>query len=398
MKDKNLTRYNPSQQLEFLRHKSRKLGLILYGVEENYLKVLRSILPASIKDSLFLLITDRGQNLLDGISKETREKFQLKVEELINQCCSFLTIEQLISFSVEIQRDEKIKRERVREEFLSAMSNSQQSIKEPYGSVSLEMNSPLDNPYYVDGFISSSLQGDVDLGAKNNAVDLNEGNSNKQIIEGNPSKSSVQKEENSSLDVIKDKKKDLDILQSLFLMARDSFRKGAQSDQSANPIDQEDRDLLNKVNSNESKESFLPVTPLELAQWMDSIEFALNRRLLDLSHSLNIELLRAGLVNNLLPMSLLEAALKGQLETQSSPSNLLRIRIPFRNAIAEEDLVEVIGVSIRPSELEFDNFHLRRCRTLIKQHQRPLLVMVKQQRHWQSRQMVQEAHQTWWQP
>ena len=67
--------------------------------------------------------------------------------------------------------------------------------------------------------------------------------------------------------------------------------------------------------------NFLPNNPFELAHWLDAFDFALARRLCNLSYALNLELLKSGLINSLLPISLLETALRGQVEMQSSPSN-----------------------------------------------------------------------------
>ena len=49
------------------------------------------------------------------------------------------------------------------------------------------------------------------------------------------------------------------------------------------------------------------------------MELALGRRLRNLYHAINVELLRGGVGRSLLPVSLLDAVLDGQLETMAAP-------------------------------------------------------------------------------
>ena len=86
----------------------------------------------------------------------------------------------------------------------------------------------------------------------------------------------------------------------------------------------------------------------------------------------------------------------GHLNTQSSPSNLLKVRLPIQNSLLDNGL-DVTCIFLRSSELEFDNALLRNCRSNLK-HFRPILIkMVKQQRHWQNRSLANEVHKQWWQ-
>ena len=79
----------------------------------------------------------------------------------------------------------------------------------------------------------------------------------------------------------------------------------------------------------DEQKNLLPTMPVALLQWMDAMDLALARRLRNLSHAINVQLLRCGLANALLPVNLLEAVLNGQMETQAAPSNLLRLQLPL---------------------------------------------------------------------
>ena len=58
--------------------------------------------------------------------------------------------------------------------------------------------------------------------------------------------------------------------------------------------------------------------------------------------------------------------------------------------------LQILSILLRPSEMEFDDTRLRKCRVKLKKHQLALTKMVRQQRHWQSRFMSKEAHEQWW--
>ncbi len=151
--------------------------------------------------------------------------------------------------------------------------------------------------------------------------------------------------------------------------------------------------------SNPSKDKsdgeLLPSMPIELVNWLDGQDAALSRRIRNLSHALNVELLRAGLVSSLLPTTLLDAAISGQLQALPSPSNLLRLKLPLPIS-AQDQPLEILSVLMRPADLEYDNGSLRHSRYRLRQHRSNLLTMVEQQRHWQSRFTSREVHSQWW--
>ena len=114
---------------------------------------------------------------------------------------------------------------------------------------------------------------------------------------------------------------------------------------------------------------------------MNSIEFALIRRLRNFSNSINVELLSSGIINTLMPLNLLDAVIDGQINSQDAPSNLLRLNVPISSSLGNEG-IDVICVLLRPSELEFDDPKLRKFRLLLRQNRNILLKMIKQQQYY----------------
>ena len=128
---------------------------------------------------------------------------------------------------------------------------------------------------------------------------------------------------------------------------------------------------------------------------MISIDIALIRRLRDLSHSINTELLKSGLVNTLVPINILDAALAGQLMSSKCISNILTLKLPTNNSVGSGGL-DIDCLLITPSDMEFDNPRLRKNRTHIRYYQNVLLGMIKQQRYWQGRSIAEEVNKEWW--
>jgi hypothetical protein len=138
----------------------------------------------------------------------------------------------------------------------------------------------------------------------------------------------------------------------------------------------------------------LPQDPVQLLQWLDGLEQALARRLRNLSHAINIALLRSGLSGGLLPVSLLDAVLQGQIETLSAPSNLLRLQLPFGPRPGAPPL-QAWAVLLRPVDLEMEEPRLRTCRRRLQQQRQELRRMAQHFRRLQRRLQAREAERLW---
>ena len=141
-------------------------------------------------------------------------------------------------------------------------------------------------------------------------------------------------------------------------------------------------------------QAHLPRNPVALLLWLDGFERAIAQRLRNLSHALNVELLRQGVSRSLLPVSLLDAALKGQLEPLSAPANVLRVPLPFGSPDGPAPL-EAGAVLLRLSDLELEQPKLRTCRSRVQQHRQELRRMAQHYRRLERRLQSLEAEQLW---
>jgi hypothetical protein len=138
----------------------------------------------------------------------------------------------------------------------------------------------------------------------------------------------------------------------------------------------------------------LPGEPRQVLEWLDGMELALSRRLRNLSHAVNVELLRAGVSRSLLPVSLLDAVLSGQLDTMAAPANLTRLPLPFGGG-PRTPQAQTMAVLLRAVELELEEPRLRTCRRRLQQHRQEVRRMAQQFRRLQRRVRIHQAEQLW---
>ena len=128
--------------------------------------------------------------------------------------------------------------------------------------------------------------------------------------------------------------------------------------------------------------------------WLDGFERALVRRLRNLSHAINVDLLRIGLSRSLLPVNLLDAVLKGQIETQTAPANVLSLPLPLGSQALPQSL-ETASILIRLSDLELEQPKLRTCRSRLQQQRQEVRRMAQHYRRLRRRLQGLEAEQLW---
>ena len=140
----------------------------------------------------------------------------------------------------------------------------------------------------------------------------------------------------------------------------------------------------------------LPQDPAEQLLWLEGFDQALTRRLRNLSHAINIELLRQELTATLLPPSLLDAVLAGRLESQSAPANLLCLPLPLPTSTAPRGLMGH-ALLLRCGDLESEHPQLRTCRQRLQRQRQELRRMALLQARLQQRLRTQEAERLWMQ-
>jgi hypothetical protein len=159
----------------------------------------------------------------------------------------------------------------------------------------------------------------------------------------------------------------------------------------------------------QAQDSLMPQDAPSLLAWWEALDGALQRRLRNLSNAVNGELLRLGITRSPLPMALLDAVLKGQLDPQPAPANLVRLQMPFGGdspaspggdgpgAFPLGGPLDLMALLLRPTDLEFETPSLRVCRRRLEQNRSRLRTMAQRHRYWQRRVQALEAERQWFQ-
>lgn len=370
--------YDPSEQLARLQRQCRLISIAIYRDQALYLQVLRDEVQAATRQALFSLLSEVDPARFSRLSAIERNRFHAAVEDLTKRCSVLLTVEQLMHLVRQMHDEQRRQQAHASREMLQGLSKNLQETKpatqpdqpdppplnrsDPAGSVHLSLASPLGASPVAPQKAANESQNEVGEGSET-------------VIPG---------EEDDQ-----PQSSDLDVLQSLFQLAGDVM-------QPSGPVEDWMLDAPTS-SSHEGDDHLLPTRPDALLYWMQSMDLALSRRLRNLSHAVNVQMLRAGLAQALLPITLLEAVQRGQMETQPTASNVLRIRLPLAMGELEPGM-DVFSILIRTSELEFDSHRLRRCRSRLREHHHALTKMVGQQRHWERRSLDREARTHWQTP
>ncbi len=382
--------FDPLDQISLLKQKCNNISPYLYRANSFYLDELRNFLPQTIKTSLFSLITERLGDDFGFSTVSSRKTFQLKIDKLVSDNMSLITIEHLNELAKKIDEENIQQLNNVKDEMSNALHMKNDSEKSESfsnaNSVNISFMPPLDNLSITEGW-TGELKAPYSIDVKEPYLKSKISESD-DLIKDITNEFDSLKDDVKSSDTFNLKSKDIEILQSIFALTDESI---------SSDLDSKTEDSSHEPSSYEDAKNnrFLPQSPIGLYEWMISIDTALVRRLRDLSHSINTELLKSGLVNTLVPINILDAALSGQLISSKSISNILTFKLPTNNPLASGGL-EIDCLLITPSDMEFDNPRLRKIRTNIKHYQNVLLGMIKQQRYWQGRSIAEEVKKEWW--
>ena len=359
--------HDPVEQLARLQKLCRLRSIAVYRETALYLQILREELGPAVRQSLFQLISESDPLRFSRMPESQREDFHTAVDQLTQRCTVLLTVEQQMLLAGQMQQESSRRKARASRQLLQGLQDAAEPpmpvadqaeaspVPQP-GSVELSLRPPLDHP---QRFGYRPEQGTSAQPA-----------SSSEIHPGPSEPESA----------------DLDVLRSLFELAGEALQHQQDSGSSTG--------VEASGDDGAPDQSFLPSMPDALLHWMEGMDLALARRLRNLSHAVNVQMLRSGLAQALLPVNLLEAVISGQMETQAAPSNLLRLRLPLPMGELEQGM-DLLCVLLRFSELEFDSHRLRRCRRRLRDQQRELITMVRQQRHWERRCLDREALTPW---
>lgn len=359
------------QQEEFTPALYRDLAL--------YLQVLRDGLLHSVQQACFHLATQVVPERYNQLPPERRETFQRRLQSLVKRSCSLLTVEQVMGLAAQQARKQERRQLQEQQKILQTMLEGREAADEPApveaSPEPQSVNLSLDLPLAADLFDSG--------------------------VPGLPSLSQHQRpsEETTPPPESAPPEGELALLQSLFTMASETLSAAAPDSSDEEDDGETSGGSAFASSSVEVTRSQLPKDPLLQVRWWAHFDRALRRRLRNLSHAINVEMMRVGLAQGLLPLNLLDAVLDGQVEALPAPANVLRMALPLSlNPVAPASApTEVLTLLLRSGDLEFEQPRLRTCRQRLEQRRRTLRTMAKRYRTWQRRVSALEAEQQWFQ-
>jgi hypothetical protein len=349
-------------QLQLIHARLEASNPELYRHLALYLQVLREVLPGRVRQACFHLATQVHPHRYTLTPLTERRHLHRRIALLLHRCSSLLTVEQLAALAAQIDLERRrhpsrqrrgIPEDDGRPSHGSPTEESGQEFHDlPAGSVRLDLSPPLSANLFAWEPADPMLPG---------------GEASQHFRFGAGHSASPEPEEGEG----------------------DEGEEDDDEGQGNEFAGQPDPSLPSPWLQGE-----LPKDPLTLLRWLDGMELALARRLRNLSHALNVELLRAGLSHGLLPVNLLDAVLEGALEPEAAPANLLRLQLPFRPPEGEGPF-QAMAVLLRCPDLELEEPRLRTCRRRLQQHRQEVRRMARQFRLLQRRLQAQEAERLW---
>jgi hypothetical protein len=287
-----------------------------------------------------------------------------RIASLVHRCLSLLTVEQLVALAAQQRRRRQGLARRQQRRWLASLQQEQPAVFDSDGPPFVQPVQPANDP-----------AGSVHLGM-GLPISLD-------LLAPSPFEPSPEPDTRLESSVQPDRPDEE-------LEASELMQAFARLLDSADELDQDPSTALQAPQT----EGLLPSHPLQLLRWMDELDGALARRLRNLSHGLNVELVRLGLCPTLPPLRLLEAVGAGQVETQNAPLNLVRL-----NGLGEQLPAALaansLAVLLRPADLESDQPRLRTCRSRLRQVRLEVRRMAQTYHRLERRLQALEAEQLW---
>jgi hypothetical protein len=361
--------------------------------------VLRESLLHAVQQACFHLATQVVPDRYNQLPPERRQAFQQRLQELVQRTGTLLTVEQVIGLAAQQQRREhrlqRAQQQRMLEAFLNGEGDGAESSDEDDSrSAAADDAARSAAPAAPIGpSASGSVHLSLDLPVSADLFDR-----------GLPGLAAPQPAPQPS---VQEPSSEQALLQSLFQMAAEGLQASSSTPTQSSDSSAEQEsdsaasaamllaapaDLDTRVTS-----ASLPRDPVLQLRWWTHFDRALRRRLRNLSHAINVEMLRVGLAQGLLPMNLLDAVLDGQVDALPAPANLLRLPLPLGQVLGPNAPSEVLTLLLRCSDLEYEQPRLRTCRKRLEQRRRALRTMAKRYRSWQRRLDALEAEHQWYQ-
>ncbi|MEY3544283.1 MAG: hypothetical protein RLZZ247_440 [Cyanobacteriota bacterium] len=382
-------REEAQRQIDLLLQQQEQLAPELYRDLALYLQVLREGLLHAVQQACFHLATQVVPERYNQLPAERRQAFQQRLQELVQRTGTLLTIEQVIGLAAQQQRREHRRQRTQQQRMLEAFLNGDAGDRADREAGDRPAAPPA----------SGSVHLSLDLPVSADLFDRGlPGLPSPQAPAGPPVEPPAESPPSEQA-----------LLQSLFQMAAEGLQAGtsasppvaeAAAEPESEPSSEAEAAMLLSAPADLDPRvtaTTLPRDPILQLRWWSHFDRALRRRLRNLSHAINVEMLRLGLAQGLLPMNLLDAVLDGQVDALPAPANLLRLPLPLGQVLGPNAPSEVLTLLLRSSDLEYEQPRLRTCRKRLEQRRRALRTMAKRYRSWQRRLDALEAEHQWYQ-
>ncbi|MCP9839710.1 hypothetical protein KBY93_03555 [Synechococcus sp. J7-Johnson] len=422
--------------LERIRRRLGEGHRDLYHDLALYLQVLRDGLLEAVQQAVFHVATQVVPERYQQLNDRQRQELPRRLEQLVQRCGCLLTLEQLLVLACQVQNEQRRQGQQQQRQLARALAQMSAGAdegdsegdwderEEAEGSIRLDLNLPLSAELFSGGI--PALAGLTRLVAPSAEWIAEEGRDDEA---GHDEDDDVVEEddeagvgEDEDLDLEESALKGLgevdgleglenleagdvvaaeaeaddptDILRALLVMAVPPERRSQVQDPDHPRPDTSTRPLPQRSDEADRNQGLVPQQPVELLEWWKALDQALQRRLRNLSHAINLDLIKLGLTRSLLPLNLLDAVLQGDLEALPAPANLLKIHLPFSSPDMPIQ-VQALGVLLRTSDLEYEQPRLRTCRKRLEQRRASVRKMAQHYRHWKRRARALEAEQQW---
>ena len=333
----------------------------LYRELALYLQVLREVLPVSLDQACATLATQVHPRRYNRLPTRVRHQLHARLKRLLHSCCSLLTVEQLQSLASQMARErQRLALRALAGELEEGDGDDHEDEDEDDDEDDVESEG---EPSNIDA--SSLPQGSVQLNLAPplSALPL-------AWAPGRPVPSP------SELSAEGEPEDDTPPWVAAWIA--EELSASAEDGSTAESL---------------WSDGQLPRDPVRLLHWLEGLDVALHRRLRNLSHGTNMELMRAGLLPAVLPVRLMDSVLSGQMESHGAPPNLLRL--PLLPHEAGRHLHAPLGVLLRTVDLEMEQPRLRTCRQRLLRHRQEILKMAETYQRLQHRLQVQNAERLW---
>ncbi|NQV10849.1 MAG: hypothetical protein HQ527_06770 [Cyanobacteria bacterium] len=415
-----------TDQLERLSQRLLEGNGALYRDLALYLQVLREGLPMAVQQATFHVATQLVPERYGALAEGRRQELQQRLAQLVKRCGCLLTLEQLVVLGQQVRREQRRQQRREQQRLMASMLEGEDSETAsspvaqaplPPGSVRLGLDLPLSAELFASGLpglagltdlatlvgpmaASEASRSSTDVASDDDDDDGDDSDDEglgdddlEDVLDDEDDKNEDENNEDENNEDDESGDVDSDVVEALTaeLLGEMEAELVGQGERKA---DDQEKTPGNEETIEAIDPCLVPRQPLELLKWWDSLDLALERRLRNLSHAINLDLLRLGLTRSLLPINLLDAVLAGQVEAMPAPANLLRLSLPFGpDGMAGQ--LEAIGLLLRSADLEFDQARLRTCRRRLERRRQDVSKMARQYRHWQRRARSLEAEQQW---